>query len=130
MLAASVLLLFLAGHLFFTQWEFNNRAVTTTGMVKALNPPEIVFQTPSGAAITFKQDGWRSGSHPSQIGESVLVAYLPGMPERAEMSEFIWLAPGIATFWSAALMLFGYLTYIGKMVVGPLKQKRFIIGGE
>jgi hypothetical protein len=124
------LLLLFASHLFFTQWEFSNRSVKTTGVAKALNPPEIVFQTRDGDSITFKHDGWRSGGHPSEIGEPVLVAYLPETPARAEIADFIWLAPFITLFWGVILLLFGYLTYIGKMVIGPLKQKRFIIGAD
>jgi hypothetical protein len=130
MLAVGALLLVFACYLFITQWEFSNRSIKATGVAKALNPPEIVFKTRDGDLITFKHDGWRSGSHPSEIGESVLVAYLPEAPARAEIEDFIWLEPCITLFWGINLLLFGYLTYIEKMVIGPLRQKRFIIGAD
>lgn len=130
MLITGGLLFCFAIYLFHTQWQFESHSGRAVGTVKALNPPEIAFKTPNGDLITFKHDGWRSSDHPSRVGESVLVAYLPGMPQRAEMAEFIWLAPIITTCLSMALFLFGYLTYIGKMVVGPLKQTRLIIGGD
>lgn len=130
MLVVGVSLLLFASYLFFTQWEFSNSSVRTTGVAKALNPPEILFKTPDGASITFKHDGWRSSRYPREIGESVLVAYLPETPARAEIADFIWLAPCIVLFLALNLLMFGYLTYIGKIVVGPLKQTRLIIGAD
>ncbi|MEY4764240.1 MAG: hypothetical protein RI907_913 [Pseudomonadota bacterium] len=130
MFAAGVLLLCSAIHLFVRQWEFNSHAVRTTGVAKVVNPPEIVFQTQEGDSITFTHDGWRSGGYPSAVGETVRVAYLPDAPARAEIADFIWLAPGITAFTSAVLMLLSYLTFVGKVVIGPLKQNSFVMGGD
>lgn len=129
MIVIGMVLSIFSVYLAFTQWAFQRHAKTTLGTVQALNPPVILFHTATGAAVTFRQN-LRSGKHPSQIGEEVSIAYLPEDPKRAEMSAFIWMAPIIAAAWGATLLAFGYLTYIGKMVVGPLKQRRIIIGSE
>ena len=114
--------------LIYTQLRFQAQASTAVGLAKSLDPPVISFQTSSGKSVTFKQN--LRSKIPSRVGEEVLVAYLPGDPQRAEMVEYMWTAPKIIAVWALMLPVFGYLTYTGRMVVGPLKKRTLVVGGE
>jgi hypothetical protein len=121
-----ILLLALLPYSLLKKKHFSDGAAIVTGrIIKNEGAPEISFQVKTGELISVTFTGFRSDL---KKDDEVEVVYSLDNPENLELKTHLWfreLAIGIS---GIILISVGWLTRMGLLVWGPLKQSRVKIG--